>query len=187
MAHAQNKNIQPEWGAESSQATESNVWNLTLHYCNCLPGEPAVLLFVPPQTPTQVSVAPGNGRQVLAIQLSSSPLLKWHSEFAFWCQVYRGVISTTQSPSATQRWQCSHLPANGLSGSCMRLSGPYLAKSDDLPSCLLTKCKQQSSPLPRMGAQFSLSFLHTFWDSLRSHKGRGKISQDEMLLSHLLN
>lgn len=34
MAHAQNKNIQPEWGVESSQAAESDVWSLTLYYCN---------------------------------------------------------------------------------------------------------------------------------------------------------
>lgn len=76
MAHAQNKNIQPESGVESSQATESNVRSLTLRYCNCLPGKPAVLLFMPPQIPTQVNVATGNGRQALAVQLSSSPLLK---------------------------------------------------------------------------------------------------------------
>lgn len=99
------------------------------HYHNSLPSDfKLVLPSVPSQTPTEV-----DGPQAFScspLQSNSTPphCSNYSWSFAFWCKVYKGVI-ITQLLSAMQRWQCNHLSANEQSSSCMRLSGPHLAKS----------------------------------------------------------
>lgn len=99
------------------------------HYHNCLPSDFKLLLpSVPPQTLTEEDRPQAFSCSPSQSNFTPPHCSNYSQSFAFWCKVYKRAI-IAQLPSTTQRWQCNHLSANELNHSCMRLSGPHLAKS----------------------------------------------------------